>query len=654
MTMLRNSLLACAAALFASVTSAAVLDYQPIPGASPVPAAEGVGLRSQQDLEAFLDGILNAQLKEHHIAGITVAVVKDGQLFLSKGYGYANVDKKIPVDAGATLFRPGSTSKLFTWTALMQQVEQGKVDLDADVNQYVTQFKVPSTFDHPITVRNLMTHTPGLEDGALGYLMARNADGLIPLDKALGLHIPTRVKPAISDFNDGTTASYSNWGAALAGLIVANVSGMPFDDYIDKNILQPLGMKSSTFREPLPAELAPHMSVGYSFERGVFKGHDFEFVHSFGPAGCMSATATDMANFMIAHLQNGEFNGQRILKEETAKLMHSRQFSPSPHVAGSGLGFYEEYVNGHRLIGHGGDLLFFHTNLMLIPDANVGIFVSYNTAGSLPIDNRGDLIKQFMNRYYPAKLPDVKSPDDFMQHVAKYVGTYRENRHSYTKVESLFAMFGDVKVVPLADEKRLFAAFGPGGGSQMVEVAPGTFRAVDDDTTVSFVEGSDGRMHIVGPFAFIAATKLKWFETGAFHYFIIGLAILCSVIALVSALRNWKRDREGDPSARRARRIAGLLGLLQILFLIGLVVPIASLRDMNEIVYGLPSMFHAALWLPLICIPLTAAVLWLALKAWRNGFWSRYGRAQFTVIALSSAAFLWSLNFWNLLGFRFG
>ncbi|HZP13355.1 MAG TPA: serine hydrolase domain-containing protein [Nevskiaceae bacterium] len=654
MNTIRKFLLACTAAAFATGASAAASDYQPIAGASPVPATEGVGLRSKEDLEAFLDGILNAQMKEHHIAGITVSVVKDGALFFSKGYGYADVDKQTPVDPATTLFRPGSTSKLFTWTAVMQQVEQGKIDLDADVNQYVTQFKVPSTFDHPITVRNLMTHTPGLEDGALGYLMARKPEDLVPLDKALGLHIPTRVKPAITDFNDGTTASYSNWGAALAGLIVSNVSGMPFDDYIDKNILQPLGMKSSTFREPLPAELAPHMSVGYSFERGVFKGHDFELVHSFGPAGCMSATANDMANFMIAHLQNGEFNGQRILKEETAKLMHARQFSPSPHVAGSGLGFYEEYVNGRRLIGHGGDLLFFHTNMVLLPEANVGIFVSYNTAGSLPIDNRGDLIKQFMNRYFPAKLPQVKSPDDFLQHVAKYAGTYRANRHSYTKVEKMFAMFGDMKVVPLADENRLFVSGLGAGGAQFVEVAPGTFRAVDDDTTMSFVDGPDGRTHVVGPFAFIAATKLEWFETGAFHYFIIGLAILCSIIALVSALRNWKRDREGDPSALRARRIAGLLGLLQILFLVGLIVPIASLRDMNEIVYGLPWLFHTALWLPLICIPLTAAVLWFALKAWRNRFWTGYGRTQFTVIALSSAAFLWSLNFWNLLGFRFG
>jgi CubicO group peptidase (beta-lactamase class C family) len=655
MTKICKLLVACAAASIAIAAHATALDYQAIPGAMPVPATEGIGLRSPQDLEAFMDGILNAQLKEHHIAGATFSVVKDGQLYFAKGYGYADVEKKIPVDANATLFRPGSTSKLFTWTAIMQLVEQGKIDLDADVNKYVTQFQVPSTFDKPITVRNLMTHTPGLEDGALGYLMARKTEDLVPLDQALAKHIPTRVKPAITDFADGTTASYSNWGAALAGLIVANVSGMPFDEYIEKNIYAPLGMTASTFREPLPDALAKNMSVGYTFERGVFKNHDFELVHSFGPAGCMSATATDMAKFMIAHLQNGQYNGQRILKEETAKLMHSRQFSPSPHVAGSGLGFYEEYVNGHRLIGHGGDLLFFHTNLMLIPDANVGIFVSYNTAGSLPIDNRGDLIRQFMNRYFPAKLPDVKSPDDFMQHVAKYAGTYRENRHSYTKVEKLFAMFGDVKVAPMPEEKRVFISglLSP-TGSQWVEVAPGTFRQVDEDTTISFVDGSDGRMHIVGPFAFIAATKLKWFETGAFHYLIIGLAILCSVIALVSALRNWKRDRADDPRARRARRLAGLVGLLWILFMIGLVVPIASLRDMNEIVYGLPSLFHTALWLPLIVLPLTLILLWSVLGAWRNGFWTRYGRFQFTVIVLSSAALLWSLNFWNLLGFRFG
>jgi CubicO group peptidase (beta-lactamase class C family) len=278
-------------------------------------------------------------------------------------------------------------------------------------------------------VRNLFTHTPGLEDGALGYLMARDVQSETPIEKALALHIPARVFAPTTDFTDGRIAAYSNWGAALAGLIVEDVSGTPFADYVQKNIFEPLGMKSSTFNQALPPELAAQSSIGYSYEMGAFKPHPFEVINGFEPAGSMSATATDMAKFMIAHLNDGELDGKRILKHETAKLMHARAFSPNPHVNGSGLGFYEGYINGYRLIGHGGDSLYFHSEMMIIPEAKVGLFVSYNTASSLPIDNRGDLLKQFMNRYFPAKLPELKPSKDAMKDLLKYAGSYRENRH---------------------------------------------------------------------------------------------------------------------------------------------------------------------------------------------------------------------------------
>ncbi len=128
---------------------------------------------SREDLEAFLDGVLAAEMRSHSIASATVSVVKDGELFFAKGYGYADRESRRPVDPERTLFRPGSISKLFTWTAVMQLVEQGKIDLDADVNEYLTDFRIPDTFPEPITMEHLMTHTPGFEDGGLGYLLIK-------------------------------------------------------------------------------------------------------------------------------------------------------------------------------------------------------------------------------------------------------------------------------------------------------------------------------------------------------------------------------------------------------------------------------------------------------------------------------------------------
>ncbi|MGH8429614.1 MAG: serine hydrolase domain-containing protein, partial [Solimonas sp.] len=334
----------------------------------------------------------------------------------------------------------------------------GKLDLDTDVNTYIPNFKIPATYAQPITLRNLMTHTPGLEDGGLGYLFAKDAAHLVPLGDALARHMPSRVRPPTTDFGgDGTNSSYSNWGTALAGHIVAIASGAPFDEYIEKNVFQPLGMSSSTFREPLPPELAPRMATGYTFEDGKLKAHDFEFVHSFGPAGSLTSSAADMAKFMIAHLDEGAAAGsRRILREDTAKLMHSRQFGANPHLNGSGLGFYETYLNGRRVIGHAGDMIAFHTDLFLLPEEKIGIFVSYNSSNDVaPHIARRDLMKSFMDRYYPAKLPQVKPPADFKERAARYAGSYRANRHSYTKFEKVFGLFGSTKVAPTKDNTLL-------------------------------------------------------------------------------------------------------------------------------------------------------------------------------------------------------
>ena len=195
-----------------------------------------------------------------------------------------DTEKRTPVDPAQTLFRPGSVSKLFTWTAIMQLVEQGKIDLDADVNTYLKDFKVDATFPEPVKVRNIMTHTGGFEDGGVGYLFAGTAEDLLPLGQWLAAHQPARVRPPTTDFSDGTNASYSNWATALGGHIVEVVRASRSRVHRAAH-LQPLGMERSTFREPLPEPLAPRMSGGYSFEAGAFKPHGFEFIHAAGQPG---------------------------------------------------------------------------------------------------------------------------------------------------------------------------------------------------------------------------------------------------------------------------------------------------------------------------------------------------------------------------------
>jgi CubicO group peptidase (beta-lactamase class C family) len=632
-----------------AAASNASLDYRPHPNGVVQPQAPK-GPTSREELEAFTDGFWSAKIDGGPIAGATVAVVKDGQLFFAKGYGYEDVEKRVPVDPEMTLFRPGSVSKLFTWTAVMQLVEQGKLDLDKDVNTYLKDAKLPATFPQPITLRNIMTHTSGLEDGGIGYLMAKTEKDLIPLGEWLNKHPPARVRPPTTDFTDGTGASYSNYATGLAGYIVEIVSGMPFDDYVEQHIFKPLGMTRSTFREPLPPNLLPRMSGGYVFENGAYERKPFEFIHIVGPAGSLSATATDMAKFMLAHLQNGSLGEARILSPETVQRMHARTLSPDPALNGGALGFYETYLNGHRIIGHGGDTVYFHSALAILPEANLGLFVSINTGG---MQGRAavQFESAFFKHYFPATVPVIKPPQDAQARNERYAGTYRTLRRSFTKWEAAFNLGSDEKVVAMPDGTLAMTVLGD--PDRWIEVGDGVFRADGDDVYVAF-KGDDGgkATHFVSYFAPIASERIAWWETSDVHFVVIGIAVLFFITMLVSAIRQRRTDRSGPAQVRWARPALALAGVLLLGFMIIMAITISS--GLEDLIAAVPGTVYLALALPLLALLPIAAAIYFTIAAWRSGAWRIGTRIHYTLATLASVAFLLVLNYWNLLGYHLG
>ncbi|HKR33392.1 MAG TPA: serine hydrolase domain-containing protein [Steroidobacteraceae bacterium] len=609
------------------------------------------GPTTVEEMEAFVDGFMDAQMKAGPVAGATVIVVKDGQVFFQKGYGYEDVDKQVPVDPAQTLFRPGSVSKLFTWTSIMQLVEQGKLDLDADVNTYLKDFKVANTYPQPVTLRNIMTHTAGFEDGAVGYLFANKVEDLVPLGDWVAAHPPARVRPPTTDFSDGTHASYSNWATALAGHIIEIVSGQPFDDYVAQHIFQPLGMTRSTFGEPLPDALAPRMSVGYTPEAGGFKSHGFEFIHAAGPAGSLSSTAADMGRFMLAHLQDGALGDGRILKPETAQMMHTRVMSPDPALNGHCLGFYETYINGRRIIGHGGDTGFFHSVLSLMPETGIGLFASVNTGGKGGRTSV-ELERAFFKHYFPAELPAVKPPADAAKRNARYAGSYRSLRHSYTKFEKVFSAFGDENVTAMPDGTLLMGDIF-GNPARWVEVGDGVFRMQNGDAFAAFKGDDGGRAtHVVGLFPPIVAQRISWYETGKVHGFIVGVAILLCITILVSAIRQRRVDRQLAGNLRWARPALALSAGLLLLFLVAIGLILAG--GFENLLYKIPTSLRVALTFPLLAIPFALLAAWFAVSVWRSRTWTFGSRLHYSLAAVAVLAFLVVLNYWNLLGYRFG
>jgi len=369
-------------------------------------------------LPEFIDGVMAQQIATREVAGAVVTVVSGGKVVFSKGYGYADVDRKIPVDGEKTLFRPGSVSKLFTWTALMQQVEKGRVKLDDDVNTYL-DFKIPATYAKPIRVRDLLSHTPGLEDR--GGITAESPAGFVPLGSFLKDNIPTRVR------DSGLESSYSNYGSAIAGYIVQRVSGEAFPDYIDRHVFGPLGMTSATFREPLTGARAENMALGYDLTDGRFVAKPFELYSNIMPAGSASATAPDMARFMLAHLGDGKLGDARILKPETMKLMRETLHKNAPSLPGMAYGYMVVRESAPRIIGHGGNTADFHSFMVLAPEADFGFFVS-TTGGQGSYGARTELQNAIIGRVFPeAPAPrwtGVSAPP---------VGAYRTNRRTYSE-----------------------------------------------------------------------------------------------------------------------------------------------------------------------------------------------------------------------------
>lgn len=630
-------------------SDASSLRHRIIPDASPRPLAARAQLTSDA-LAAFTDDFVQGKMRASGVAGLVVSVVKDGGLLFSKGYGYADLERRVPATPGTTLFRIGSVSKLFTATAAMQLVEAGKLGLDEDVNAYLADLRIPDTFPQPVTLRHLLTHTAGFEQRGATAIFVDDASKLVPLSESLRRHLPARVWPP-GDATSGLRAAYSNWGMALAGHMVERASGMDFDQYVERNIFAPLGMSSSTFREPLPPPLAANLSQGYRSAQGELRTEPFVFVHNFAPAGSMSSTANDMANFMIAHLQNGRCGGQRILQDPTARLMHSRLFSPNPYLNGAGLGFYETYLNGHRLIGHGGAALSFFSQMALLPANNIGVFVSVNTGGGaeeVPLQ----FVEAFMNEYFPAELPALSLPDMTSEVSSDYIGTYRATRRGFTTNEKLLtSLRGEIYVERTPTGALSITRRGRAGA--YAEVRPAVFRRVDKDEMVAFTRDANGVVNgLIGPSPAEAANKLEWYETTRAWFITLGISSVLLLTGIGVALRGRQKNRNGPRLAQVAHGTLGLLALTQLVFLALLWVTFS--RDSRELTFNWRSpLFNAILALPLLATGLTVLAAALGATAWRRRYWTLPVRLHYSAVVAAGLLILWILKSWNLIGYNF-
>ena len=637
--------------LLAGVVPAAPNAAAP-PEAAPNPAAILHPLDAA-DLNAWLDGYMPYALAVGDIAGAVVVVVKNGEVLIARGYGYADVKAQKPIDPERTLFRPGSVSKLFTWTAVMQLVESGRLDLDADINTYL-DFRIPPREGAPITLRQLMTHTSGFEETAK-HLFASDAAHVPALDAVLKVWVPERV------FAPGHIPAYSNYGAALAGYIVQRVSGEPFAAYIDRHIFKPLGMEHSTFVQPLPPQLLPDMSLGYA--RASSPAKPYELIGP-TPAGSAASTGADMARFMIAHLQQGRYGGAQILKPETAQLMHTQVTMPTPPFPGMALGFYRADRNGHIVLDHGGDTELFHSDLHLFLDDGVGLFISMNSMGldGAAAGVRVLLFREFADRYFPAApapaLPTLASaPRD----AALIAGNYWGSRRSDSNFLLIASLAGQVSIKALPDgtleTPRIQT---PGHGvKRWREVGPQLWQQIGGRTLLKAVL-KDGRVdHFTldeipaievlqpVPVAFNAVWNLPLFYAST-------AVLLWAVLSWPIAALIRRRYQRPFPLAGRAallHRVVRVTALVDLLSLAGWMTLLASLESHISLLNDPLNPWLRLLQL-LGVLGLLGALAAMAdtVVVWRDTTRSRWAKLVAVLLALACLDMAWLILLLRLVG----
>ncbi|WP_217302747.1 serine hydrolase [Clostridium sp. 001] len=611
-------------------------------------------LSNKDDLKVFMYNTFQKKMKEEHVPGAVITVVKDGKVIFSKGYGYADLENKVPVTPDKTLVRIASVSKLFTYTAMMQLSEQGKVDLKADVNKYLKGYTLKNKYSNPVTVEELLTHTSGIDDNRIADLSKDKRD-LLPMNDFLKKHLPKVVR------EPGTVINYSSYDAALAGGIVEQVSGKPLNNFIEDNIFKPLKMSNSTLNRDMNPK---GLECGYNYENGkIVKAELLEGYFNNYAVGGIISTSEDMAKFMIAQLNNGVYRDKRILQESTAIDMHSQHATFDKRLPGMAYGFNEKYIKGYRAIEHPGyspDNIY--SDMTLFPDENLGVFISINQGmNNLP----DEIVSEMVEKYFPKK-EEAKNKKPYYtskSNLKDFVGTYRfsENPKSTFHKADAFPEGEDV-TVSLKNGKALTLTgkdvfVENKYSTTLKEIEPLVFKRADTGEYVVFKKNRNGQIYYLaqqqdswhGTYE-----KLKWYE---FSIVQISIFVFCSIVFLASIIFSIVRaayiviKRKGNKLNKLGKSLFGMSFLVSFLNVFFFIAALFVLGEPTR--YGIS--IEAKL---LLCVPILSLILnllflvYAAIDRMKKNSKLCY-RIYYLVLVFTGMFYIWFLNYWNFLGFKY-
>ncbi len=598
-----------------------------------------------EDISAWIDRQLLLRSGSEDIPGLTFVLVQGDSIVHAKGYGLANIETNLPMSAEHSLFPVASVSKTVVATAVMQLYQQGKVDLDEDINRYLATFNYPTDFA-PITIRQLLTHTAGIDNRVINTEVVRIED-IVPLAEHLKAHMPKQIR------SPGKAFSYSNYGYALLGLIVEEVSGMPFDQYVKTAILQPLGMNNSGFR--LDAGSTHSIVTGYKQKKGRLLPHQARNLLHY-PAGGLKATAAQMGHYITMLMNHGKYNEVQILQQVTLDLMFNEGFKHFAQADEQWLfGFAQKRRQGFKSIGHNGLLTGFQCELLLIPDLNIGLFIGVNA--STPVAAKviqrfiHDLLKKLASNH-PAPVSTTAPATDPAQWQSSnqplntLTGHYRPTRYSQNTMAKLAVLMkkdADIEIRQNGDSLEVLQ-----WRSDLSPVSGLTFYDERYGQYTAFGRNGNGEIAYFFPKGSEAWHKISWYESKKIQVIwtgIIAVILLLSVVVSVTKLvfiRKGKTNRLAQVNTTMAMLVlTNLYLLLYILFE----------YDYDVFFSGLPALAATALLMPFIHIPLMFWGLWMTVAQWRNKTGRLVQRCFQSIVTMAGLAFIPLLNYWNLIGF---
>lgn len=600
-----------------------------------------------KSLELYTDGLIEGLMRDRNVPGVTLNIVNSEGILLMKGYGTANMDENKPVNAETTLFRIASVSKTFVWTAAMMLVDRGLLDLNRDVNDYLVNFQVSEAWNEPVTMNHLMAHRAGFEE-VFAVFTIRDNDPR-PLHELLALHEPRRVFPP------GHRQSYSNWGTALAAQVIEDIAGKPFEEFFNDEILKPLGIHSTFLAQVslLPDTLTERVANSYKFVKGR---HQMEKVGEFGPyapAGRIVSTASDIGRWMRFHLNSGELDGIRLMSEETHNLMLSRSFDDSPYTHDDAHGFSNLNRMGFETFEHGGFIDGFLSNFILVPELDMGVFISQNRAAEaaslfmiVP-----EKIIQFVADYKgisPEKSPKQFSEEAKPNDLSPPWGTYLSNRRVFTTLAALYGALSPIKVKPAEDEGLIISS---GGNTVYYFPVKGLQDIYENNrgTRIAFIRDQKGKVQAFKGFYGATYERQPWWRTRDFLMVSYISAFLLSITTLLGA---WRRAAKTGTRKLLSISIIPLISSVgMILFMVITILTISrmlglSAADLLEYPPGIIPVFRFMAWV----VALSALISLLIIpKSWNHKNWSLWRKIHFTVFFLTLGMVTFNMWQWRVL-----